>query len=550
MDESADNAATLTPPAARQDHTRSALEFIHGLLRNEPAAQNVPALLRELAHAFGGAGAGAAVPADGVPGLQARVRLAGREFPATRLPWDEQPELLSQIRQAPAAVSLVGPEVSWLVTVVQPASEGWLLWLEAEQGRTWGHGEAAALPLAGEALARLAGLRGGEFAVWGRAMEKARRQRQLEGTAQLTGKLAHDFGNVLTGILGFAELTLTQLPTASMPHRYVSEIWQAAQNGARWVEKLRLFSRRRIGPVTPGSIPAAVAAEQARARSAWGAEVALHIALPTQLPLVGVEPEPLQQALAQLLNNAREAITEEGVVTLSARLTELTEADCQELIGSPRPGPHVELTVTDTGPGLSAETRQRLFREPFYSTKVRHRGLGLAMVFGVLQAHGGGLRFGPDPECGTAVRLFLPVVGPSIPPAAQPAPRAGETILIVDDDPLVLRYVATALERAGYRTRSAADGVEALSAYLGPGGPFRLVVTDILMPQMNGFELARRLRDHDPEVNLLFISTEPTPVSGPEEAIERCDFLSKPFRPEALLQAVRTALGRTATLVL
>jgi signal transduction histidine kinase len=517
------------------DTTRSVLDFIHGLLRASPPAQDVPALLRALAQAFGATSAGMAALAD--------HGSADQQFP-----WRGQPDLLRRIRQAPTAVPLVAPGAGWLVASIQPAAGGWLLWLEANEGRAWSASEAAALSLAGEALARLGAAPTPPSGALGHAAEQAQLQEHLEQAAQLTGKLAHDFGNVLTGILGFTELSLTHLPPDSLPHRYVNEAWQAAQAGARWVEKLRLFSRRQSRPSALGSMAAAVASEEARARPDWGADVALHVALAPDLPDVALDLDSLKYVLARLLDNAREAITGQGVVTLSARVTELSAADCQELLGSARPGPSVELTVTDTGPGLSDETRRRLFREPFFSTKVRHRGLGLATVYGILRAHGGGLRFGPHPERGTAVRLFLPV--PATPAPGPGGRDGGERILVVDDDPLVLRYVSMALERAGYRTHAAAGGAEALAAYTQPGASFRLVVTDVLMPQMNGFELARRLRQRDPEVNLLFISSEPSPAGWPPQGIDRFEFLPKPFRPEALLQAVRAACARGGLLPL
>src|SRR5207244_7387251 len=139
---------------------------------------------------------------------------------------------------------------------------------------------------------------------------------------------------------------------------------------------------------------------------------------------------------------------------------DLSEADCQEMLGNAAPGPHVEVTVTDTGSGLSPEVRGRLFRELFHSTKMRHRGLGLAVVYGVLQTYRGGIRFGPDPAQGTAVRLFLPTANQTLKPTggnaracSEPRPR----LLVVDDDPLILRFIATILESEGYRVQVAAE---------------------------------------------------------------------------------------------
>jgi CheY-like chemotaxis protein len=271
--------------------------------------------------------------------------------------------------------------------------------------------------------------------------------------------------------------------------------------------------------------------------------VALHVSLPADLPPVAVEADALRQALAQLLDNAREAVSGQGVVAVSARLTELDAADCEELLGSAAPGAHVELTVTDTGAGLSPEARRRLFHELFLSTKVRRRGLGLAVVYGILQTYRGALRFGPDPAQGTAVRLFLPA-------AAAPRGGLGPTargerprVLLVDDDPLVLRFMSAVLEGAGYRTHAAGGAAEALTACVAARGErFRLVLADVSLPQMSGFELARRLRSHDPDITVLLMGNQ-GPLPAPrDEALERFPLLVKPFRAEGLLQAVRTAL--------
>jgi CheY-like chemotaxis protein len=275
----------------------------------------------------------------------------------------------------------------------------------------------------------------------------------------------------------------------------------------------------------------------------------LHLAVPDDLPPVAVDPEPLRQLLGHLLANAREAIAEAGVVTLSARRTDLEELDCLDLLGNPMAGPHVELVVTDTGCGISPEARARLFLEPFFTTKPRHRGLGLAAVFGLLQSHRGGLRLGPTLEQGTAVRVFLPLAfeaSRSTLGDASPSLASGEKVLVVDDDPLLLQFVCTTLQRAGYRVQGAAGADEALHSYTAAAKePFRLVLSDVLMPRMNGFELARHLLGRDPTVNLLFISGHVPPSFPHDDLLARnFELLPKPFRPDELLRAVRTALDR------
>jgi len=269
--------------------------------------------------------------------------------------------------------------------------------------------------------------------------------------------------------------------------------------------------------------------------------VALHVALPPHLPPLALDGESLREALGQLLDNAREAIAGQGVVTLSARVADLTEPECQELLGNTSPGPHVEITIADSGCGLSPETRRRLFAELFFSTKLRHRGLGLAVVYGILQTYRGGLRFGPDPEQGTAVRVFLPALAPVAQPGTERATTA--RVLVVDDDPLTLRFLCSVLEAAGYRVQAAGGAAEALDLYTAGPEPFDLVLTDIVMPKANGFELVRRLQGRDAAVNVLFVSSHRSgPDWPPEDVLRQFDRLQKPFRPEVLLRAVRRAL--------
>src|SRR5262249_50061718 len=191
-----------------------------------------------------------------------------------------------------------------------------------------------------------------------RQLERVARQQRLEEATAIVGRLAHDFGNVLTSILGFSELSLGQLSPGEQSHAYVEEIYRAAQHGAHLTNQLRLFSRRGRPPTLTAPVAAVAAGEAARLRAGWGAQVRLDFHVPADLPPVGVEPDLLRQLLVALLDNAREAIAGEGTVTLSARTVELDTAACLEMFGNAAPGPHVEITVADTGCGLSPEARR------------------------------------------------------------------------------------------------------------------------------------------------------------------------------------------------
>jgi signal transduction histidine kinase/ActR/RegA family two-component response regulator len=536
----------VSPAAPAEDRSRVALDFVQGLLL-APAddARTLGPLLADLARAFAAGAAGLAAWSGGEP---PEPRAQGGEVPPGRWPWEEQPDWLDRLRgTAGALAARTAGGASWLAaTVGSPDRPAWLLWLRAEGERAWTDADGAALVLAGQALRRRALAADGP--AWARQLGPACRQLALEEFAGVVRRLAHDFGNLFTSILGFTELTLSQMSKGAPVHGYLAEAHRATQQGAALIGQLRLFSRR--GPVPPlaTSLALVATAEAERLRAEWGPGVELQLRLPPDLPPVQIDPDMLRQLLTPVLENAREAAGAAGTVTVSAAPAALAPADCLGLFGSPVPGPCVAVTVTDTGSGLAAEAAGRLFAQPFFSTKPRHRGLGLATAHGILAAHRGGLRLGPGPGGGTAVDLFLPAAAaPAETGALDPsAPARGERVLVVDDDPAVLRMVCTTLERAGYRVRSASGGDEALQAYTAPGGePFQLVLSDVLMPRMSGVDLARSLLHHDARANVLFMSGHVSPDFARENlGSGQFDLLPKPFRAEGLLQAVRAALDR------
>ena len=528
-----------------QDRTGTVLGFIHTLLQSAGHnAGSAESVLGDLAKAFGARAGGIAFGFNDQLRGAYRADDTGKAVEANGLPWEQRPELLREIKRAPEATEIVTTDGRWLATAITPAHGAtWLLWVEDEHDRNWTIGEKSALPLAGQALARAAQF-GNSNDFWSRILERARLQHQVENAASLTGKLAHDFGNVLTGILGFAELTLSQLPENSLPKQYLQEVWQSARRGAQWIHKLQTFSRRSAQQIVPARLTNIVAEEEARVRSLWGNRVTLVVVVTPDLPLLAVDAESIKQALAALLENAREAIGEQGVVSVSARTTELTQQDCLDLIGDAQPGRYVEISITDTGRGLSEDNRARMFAEAFYSTKTRHRGMGLAMVYGILRTFHGGIRYESAGERGTKVRLLLPATGESLPNNGPPRGN-GERILVVDDDRVVLASVGQILHQAGYQVQTAGSTAEALAQIANGAKKFHLIVSDVSIADADGCELVKKLQEKDAGIAALFISSRNL-LQGRacEEMLKKFDLLPKPFEPEALLRAVGKALAR------
>ncbi len=277
----------------------------------------------------------------------------------------------------------------------------------------------------------------------------------------------------------------------------------------------------------------ALAEEQAR----QGAAPAIQADIPADLPALACEAESLRQALRQVLDNAREATAGREPVQLAARAVDLTAEAAPALLGQPAPGRDVEIAIADRGPGMSDDVRSRLFKEWFFSSKPRHRGMGLMMVYGIVRRFGGGLAIDPGPSGGTVVRLYFPA-------APDPLPGGPAHLLIVDDDPQVLADARRILEPAGYRVQVAGSAAEAIVLHQTAAPPLDLVLLAGHLPNVTGVDLARRMRLRDPRVQFLFLHTPASPAMPRDELVSPATLVHKPFAGPVLLQAIAAALRR------
>lgn len=333
----------------------------------------------------------------------------------------EVPDALRRLKGGEATVLYSIPNTSGRVfAAVQPAGRpAGVVWAEKPAGQPWTDAERSYLALTGKTIERAPTL----SHVVGPVIDPERLGQRLADAALIAGRMAHDFDNLLQGIIGFSDLTLPMLQPGTQAASFVAEIGKVGQRGITFTQQLHHLSRSGQTKPNPGAVPLAVSKEEARLKSVAPLGLRFEKELAHTIPAVAVEAGPLQIVLGHLMENAVEACPQGGVVRIAARPVELTDADARTYLGRVGVGQYLQITVSDTGAGIKPEVRKRLFVEPFFTTKVRHRGLGLAIAYRVLCSHRGGILIEPvpSPGSGTQVRVVLPLAA-ARPPAVTPAP--------------------------------------------------------------------------------------------------------------------------------
>jgi signal transduction histidine kinase len=392
----------------------AALAYVPHWWQETSDPTGLDALLVGWAKACGWKGAGFVWPADGPTVL--KTAHPGETGPVAA----ELTEAARHLRAGEPTVLWVTPGTAGRVyAAVHLAGRPMgLVWADRPAGQPWSEADRAYLVLTARAMEHSPVV----AAATGPLIDPERLAQRLADASVIAGRMAHDFDNILTGIMGFADLAGPMLAAGSQPAGFVAEIGKVGQRGIQFTQQLHQLSRGGQVKPTPGSVPAAVAKEEVRLRPTLPTGVRLTKDLPPTLPAVAIETGPLQTVLGHLIANAAEACPPGGLVSVSARAVELTEADAREFLGRVAVGGHLEVAVSDTGTGIKPEVRRRLFAEPFFTTKVRHRGLGLAIAYRILCAHRGGIQVNavPPPGTGTQARVVLPL-------ASRPAAVTGTT---------------------------------------------------------------------------------------------------------------------------
>lgn len=372
---------------------------------------------------------------------------------------------------------------------------------------------------------------------------------KMEAIGQLAGGVAHDFNNKLAVILGYAELALMQTSEIQPLYHPLQQIQQAAESSAGLTRQLLAFARRQ--PVVPKVLDLN--------KNIHGLLQMLHRLIGVNIELVWrpgadlwpvrMDPTQMDQVLANLSVNARDAISGGGRLTIETANLTIDGADCAAYPGC-TPGDYVSLTVSDNGCGMDAATQAKIF-EPFFTTKEvgKGTGLGLSTVFGIVQQNEGVIKVFSQPEQGTSFTIYLPrYAGTEEPLEPQPSaaypPKRTECILLVDDDPSIRGTVAMMLDTLGYRVVEARSPAEAIDLAEQHADEIRLLITDVIMPEINGRDLAMRLAPNHPDLKCLFMSGYSASVIAPHGVLEKGgQFIQKPFTLDELSSKVREALG-------
>jgi two-component system cell cycle sensor histidine kinase/response regulator CckA len=371
---------------------------------------------------------------------------------------------------------------------------------------------------------------------------------KLESLGVLAGGIAHDFNNLLVAVLGYAELCREDVPEGSELAENLGEICTAATRAAELTNQMLAYSGRGRFVVEPLDLSAVVHEMGRLLAVSLPKKVDLHYVLAPELPPVAADVAQLRQVVMNLVTNAADAIGQRpGAVRIATRAVEATAEDLRSayLGGELAPGPYVALEVSDDGCGMDPTTLERLF-DPFFTTKSTGRGLGMAAVLGIVRGHRASIHVESHLGVGTTFRLLFPAAAAHPRSAAAPRDAAepqtrGARILVVDDEPSVRDFVASALLRQGWRPEVVPDGPQALARY---DEGFDLVILDLTMPVMDGQEVFQRLLARDPDARVLLTSGFSAEETRQQFSDRLAGFIQKPFTVDALRRAVHAALAR------
>ena len=381
--------------------------------------------------------------------------------------------------------------------------------------------------------------------------EKLLQSQKMEAVGRLAGGVAHDFNNILTGILGYSDILLAEIPSDHSNSKFVNEIHKAAKRAAALTNQLLAFSRKQIMKPQVLHLNDLIRNLEKMLERLLGEDIELEAVLQEGLWHVKADPSKIDQVLMNLAVNARDAMPDGGKLVIETRNARLDTDYAKRHPGIAKPGDFVMFSVSDTGTGMDKETLSHLF-EPFFTTKElgKGTGLGLSTVYGIVKQSGGYIWAYSEPDKGTCFKTYLPRVQEEKSPSSEicmhssgSSKRYSETILVVEDDVTVRSLVPLMLRQEGYIVLVASDGEEALRMFQNHDGRIDLVITDVIMPKMNGPELADSLTQLKPNLKVLFTSGYTSNIIVHHGVLNPgVAFLEKPLIMETLSRKIRQVL--------
>ena len=379
--------------------------------------------------------------------------------------------------------------------------------------------------------------------------EELRHSQKMEAVGRLAGGVAHDFNNLLTAIIGYAELIATRTSSNSLAKQNAELIRKAGEQAAALTRQLLAFSRKQILQPKVIDLNALVLEMERLLRRVIGERFDLQAHPEAENGRVKADPSQLEQVVLNLGVNARDAMPRGGKLIIRTENVRLDRKTAPQIAASLKPGDYVMLSVTDTGAGMNEETKSHIF-EPFFTTKGpgKGTGLGLATVYGIVRQTGGGISVESEPGKGSTFRIYLPQESAPVDftrTPLMPVEKSDnfETVLVVEDEDIVRDLVCEVLEDQGYNVICARDGIEALNLAGECDGTIHLLVTDVIMPHMNGHELAGKLSQLRPDMKVLYVSGYSDNEIGDHGQLDpRYELLQKPFTPQTLARKIREVI--------
>lgn len=379
---------------------------------------------------------------------------------------------------------------------------------------------------------------------------------KMDAIGRLAGGVAHDFNNILTAIIGYADFLQNRLGSENPLCREVGEIRKAGYRAASLTQQLLAFSRKQIFKLQVLDLNVIVTGMQKMLRRLINESITFEPHLDSTLGRISADAGQMEQVLLNLVVNASDAMPQGGTLLIETSNADLDESYSHMHMGV-KPGPYVQLTVSDTGTGMDEGTREHLF-EPFFTTKDQGKGtgLGLSMVFGIVKQSGGNIWVYSEPGKGTSFKIYFPRVFESLQEAPrelviEEVPRGSETVLVVEDESMIRELISMTLTEHGFTVLLAQDAEEALRICEGHTGLIHLLLSDVVLPKLSGREVAKKLGLLRPQMRVLYMSGYTSNAIVHHGVLEPgIAFLPKPFSPAVLLAKVRETLNATTPRVI